>query len=68
MKILTQKGINPCVHHSTIYKSQCVETTQVSIRGWMDEEDLGDLYTCIYVYAYILYTYVYHILTHIYGI
>ena len=37
----------PCVHNSTIHNSQDIETTQMSINGWMDEDDE----MCTYVAA-----------------
>ena len=37
MKTLTQKDLHH-VHSSIIYKSQDMETTYVSINGWMDKE------------------------------
>ena len=39
MKTLTQKDICTYVQCSTVYNSQDMELTQVSIDGWMDKEN-----------------------------
>ena len=50
-KTLIQKDTGPDVLGSTIYNSQDMEATQVSINRWVDKEDVR----CIQ----ILYTYIY---------
>ena len=47
-KTLIQKDMYPCIHCSIICNSQNMETTQVSIDGWMDKEDT------IYVHSEML--------------
>ena len=47
------------VHHSTIYTSQDMEATQVSINRWMDKEDVIFMSLYIYIYIYI-YIYMYN--------
>ena len=39
MKTLTQKDVCTYVQCSTVYNSQDIELTQVSIDGWMDKEN-----------------------------
>ena len=49
-KNLTQKDI--CTGHvywSTVYNSQDVDTTWVSIKGWMDKEDGVGMYNGIFI-------------------
>ena len=38
--INSKRYMHPYVHSSTIYKSQDVEATQMSINRWMDKEDV----------------------------
>ena len=42
----------PNVHSSTVYNSQDMEATKVSIDRGMDKEDV--VYICVYIYTYIL--------------
>ena len=40
------------VHSSTIYNSQDMETTQMSINRWMDKEDVVCVCVCVCVCVY----------------
>ena len=56
------------VHCSIIYSSQDMETTEVSINGWMDKVEVVYIYIIynLYIYMYIpIYVYMYHILYYI---
>ena len=48
-----KRYMHPNVHSSTIYNSQCMEATQVSMNRWMDKEDVVCVCACIYIYIYI---------------
>ena len=39
--------MHPSVHNSTIYNSQDMETTWMSINRWMDKEDVVHIYNRI---------------------
>ena len=43
--------MHPYVHSSTIYNSQDMETTYMSINRWMDKEDVVCIYTTEYYSA-----------------
>ena len=40
--------MHPYVHHSIIFNSQDMETTQVPSDGWMDKEDVVYIHTMEY--------------------
>ena len=42
----------PCVHSSTVHSGQEMETTYMSINGWVDKEDVGYWYTHIYTHKH----------------
>ena len=39
--------MHPYIHHSIIYNSQDIETTELPINGWMDKENVACIYTGI---------------------
>ena len=43
--------MHPYIHSSTIYNSEDMETTQLSINRWMDNEDVT---LSLYMYAHTL--------------
>ena len=54
MKTLIRKRyMHPNVHSSTIYNSQDMEATSVTIDRRMDKEDVAHIYIYIYIYIYI---------------
>ena len=42
-----ERDVCPNVHRSTVYNSQDMETTSMSIDGWMDKEDVVYIYNGI---------------------
>ena len=44
--------MQPCVHRNTIYKSQNMEATQMSMDRWMDK-DVG-VCVCVHVHVCML--------------
>ena len=56
--------MHPNVHRSTIYNSQDMETTQVSIKDyWFKKSDVCIVCVCVCVYIYIVCLYT-HTHTH----
>ena len=49
----SKRYMNFRVHSSTIYNSQDMETTQMSINRWMDKEDVVCVCVCTCVYTHI---------------
>ena len=48
-----KRYMHPNVHCSTIYNSQDMEVTKMSIDKWMDKKDVVYIYICIYIAEYI---------------
>ena len=47
-EIISKRYPHPHVHCSIIYNSQDTETTEVSIKGWMDEENVVYIHDVIF--------------------